>query len=68
MTNRVKGLIVALEHDYREDDCENIINAIMMIHGVAAVDTEIDDSSDWINRQQVKAEVKDKILKLYKEI
>ena len=31
MTNRLKGILVTLETDIREDDAESILNAIKMI-------------------------------------
>jgi hypothetical protein len=37
MTDRYFSLLVALERDIREDDCEDIINAIGMIRGVLKV-------------------------------
>jgi len=37
MTNRHAGYIVALDHNLREDDAENITNAIKMLKGVLSV-------------------------------
>ena len=57
MTDRVSGLIVALDRDYREDDVGNIITAIRSIRGVANVTLhKADLTSDWIIRQQLRLE------------
>ena len=68
MTDRLKGLTVALTHDVRDDDAQCIIDAILMIKGVANVTTQIADSGDWINRQQIKHEITSKLHALAKEI
>ena len=68
MTDRLKGLTVAFESDIRDDDAQCIIDAILMIKGVANVTTSISNSEDYMNRQQVKREVVDKLYKLAKEI
>lgn len=61
MTDRLKGVYVAFNEDYREDDAEQILAAIRMIRGVAAVTPMVTDSTDWIARVRVKAELTDKI-------
>jgi len=68
MTDRIKGLTVSLTHDIRDDDCESIINAIKMIKGVAAVELHVSNSNDWMARQHVKEEMRDKIFQLYKDL
>lgn len=64
MTDRLKGLIVAFEKDIREDDAQCIIDAVLMIKGVAGVTTSLSSSDDYINRQQIKQEVVGKIYNL----
>lgn len=84
MTERLKGVYVAFNEDYREDDAEQILAAIRMfvverektsllgfasgteirrrrIRGVADVEPMVADSTDWIARVRVKAELTDKI-------
>lgn len=61
MTDRVKGLIVTFENDIREDDAENIINAIMMLKGVIGVSPNTVNPSDLMNRQRISYELKAKI-------
>ena len=64
MTDRVKGLYVAFEKDVRVDDVKIITDAINIIRGVAKVDTFVTDSRDWINREQIKHELRDKMRKV----
>ena len=67
MTERVKGFIVTLEKDIRIDDVQVIIQAISMIRGVADVEPSISNSDDYMNRQMVKNELREKFLKFYSE-
>jgi hypothetical protein len=57
MTDRVKGLVVALDKDYRIDDVQAIIEAIKMTKGVAAVTPSITTPEDWMNRSHVLLKV-----------
>lgn len=41
MTDRIRTLTVALDHDYRDDDAQAILDAIRMVRGVAAVEAEV---------------------------
>ena len=68
MTDRLKGVYVAFERDMRDDDAETIIHAIQMIKGVKSVKGNIVDSNDWMNREQIKAEIKAKLFELYENI
>ena len=68
MTDRIKGLSVSLTHDIRDDDCECIINAIKMIKGVSNVKPHISNINDWMARQHIKEELRDKIIGLWKEL
>jgi hypothetical protein len=56
MTTRLKGFTVALEQDIREDDAENIKNAIESLRFVQAVKPIEASSEDWINRARIKNE------------
>jgi ADP-dependent phosphofructokinase/glucokinase len=62
MTDRIKGLSVALEKPIRADDCEELIAAIKMLKGVAKVKTHVANYDHWFAAQQVRNEIKDKIL------
>ena len=70
MTDRVKGLYVALERDIRTDDLEVILTAIRMIKGVSGVEYEqfITDPDDWMNRQQVRMELQPIILEFLEKL
>lgn len=68
MTERIKGVTVAFEKDHSEDAAEWIINAIRMIKGVADVKPIESTPDDFINREQIRWEVKDKLYSLAKEI
>lgn len=68
MTDRLKGVTVAFERDIREDDAELIINAIRMIKGVAGVKDIKSTGYDYINREQIRHEIVEKIYAMAKEI
>jgi hypothetical protein len=61
MTDRIKGLFVALDHDYRDDDVVAIVNAIMMVKGVSNVATSVVEMDDWTNRTRIQMELRKKI-------
>lgn len=67
MTDRVKGFTVTLEKDIRIDDVEVIMQAIRMIRGIADVKPSILTSEDYMNRQMVKYELREKFWKFYTE-
>ena len=56
MTDRLKGCVVTFERDIREDDAEKVLNAILMIRGVASVDVSVADADDHMNRERVRRE------------
>jgi len=68
MTDRVKGLYVVLDNDYRDDDVQEIINAIKMIKGVQDVTNSIVDGDDWMNRSRIGFEFQSKILDVLKDL
>ena len=61
MTDRFTGLVVTLDADIREDDAQAIISAIHQLRGVVAVDGNVLDYSDHINRQRVRYELRQKL-------
>lgn len=61
MTDRIKGFIVTLDKDYREDDVEVIKNAIEMIKGVLDVSEVKTDIDDHMNRQKITMEFRSKM-------
>lgn len=66
MSDRIKGLVITLDKDYRDDDVQVIVNAIKMIKGVVTVDTSLYDISDSINRNRIKMELEEKIWDIFK--
>lgn len=67
MTDRVSGLTVVLDRDYRIDDVETIINAIQMIRGVVKVEKSIKTSNSEIVRMRCEAQAVDKMVNFIKE-
>lgn len=68
MTNRIKGLTVTLKDDFREDDCEAVINAIGLLYGVISVERHVSDIDHHMAKEQVRSEIRDKILNLWKSM
>jgi len=64
MTNRARGLYVALSEDVREDDIQPIVNAILCLRLVANVDLDIADTSDFVARNRIKREIADDFFKI----
>lgn len=67
MSDRVKGFVITLEKDVKIEDCELLMQTIRYMRGVADVQPSIVDSSDWINQQRVKNELRDKFYQFIKE-
>lgn len=64
MTDRIKGLTVVLAEDIRDDDCQLIIDAILMLRGVAAVETLVANPSDYIDRARIRRELMSKLMEV----
>lgn len=67
MSNRIKGLTVALQHDFKDEDVEQIVKAIGMIKGVIAVTPLEVSSDDFVNRAQIKWELHSKLIQILVE-
>ena len=67
MTARVKGFTVTLERDTREDDFQQILDAVEMIRGVAHVEPVLVTSEDHMVRTRLKMDITRNILKLIDE-
>jgi uncharacterized protein YjiS (DUF1127 family) len=63
MTDRAKGLMVAFADDFREDDIDDLMNAIRMLKGVIDVRTVTANPDDWMNRRRVRFELHEKLWK-----
>ena len=68
MSDRVKGLTVVLDGDYREEDIEMIKELILQIKGVKTVKESIVNTDDLINRARITIEIKEKIYDFLKEL
>lgn len=68
MSDRVKGLTVVLDGDYREEDIEMIKELILQIKGVKTVKESIVNTDDLINRARITIEIKEKIYDFIKEL
>jgi hypothetical protein len=67
MTTRLKGFVVTLEHDIREDDAEQVLRALSMVRGVVGVKPIVSDPGDMIIRSRVTAEIYQKIFEVFRE-
>lgn len=57
MTDRIKGFIVILDEDIREDDAEPIANAIRQLNHVASVEGSVRNIEDTMNRSRIRMEL-----------
>lgn len=65
MTDRYNAFIVILGNDIREDDAQEIINAIKMIKGVLTVTPHVSGLVDLIAEKKAKIKI---LKKLYSVI
>ncbi len=61
MTDRLHALTVHLKADIRDDDAQAIIQAIIMVKGVAKVDSHVVTSEDEFARERVRHEFREKL-------
>lgn len=64
MTDRIKGLVVTLDHDIREDDCQPLIDAIRQLRGVLSVSASVAHGGDHMARERVRHELREKLLEV----
>jgi hypothetical protein len=64
MTERHIAYTVTLKEPIREDDSENIINAIKMIKNVRSVVPEVEDVHDYWTKENVKFEIMQKLINI----
>ncbi len=62
MSDKIKGLTVVLAQDYRDEDVQKIIDTIEMIKGVKSVTMIEVNANDYINRERIKSELREKII------
>jgi hypothetical protein len=68
MTDRYNALTVALSQDIRDDDAEQIINAIKQIRGVEDVTGNVVDGDSYVAEARIKHEVVIKLFDFIKEL
>jgi hypothetical protein len=68
MTDRLKGCWVSFTHDIRDDDAEALLSAIRQLRGVVGAEGEVSSSADWMARQHVKHEIRDRLVELIKSL
>lgn len=61
MTDRIRGVWVAFDHDIREDDAGPLIAAIRQLRGVLSVDPKVTEPTDWIAQERVRHELGEKL-------
>lgn len=67
MTDRLKGFVVTLDSDIREDDAETIRQAIHSLRHVVSVQPVKTNLDDQINREKIRLEINEKIFAVLKE-
>src|SRR5688572_21448180 len=64
MTDRINGLTVTLDRDYREDDVEAIVSAIRMVRGVKDVELHVSTVEGYFARRSLVLDVRRKLYDL----
>lgn len=65
MTTRLKGVLVTLKDDLRDDDADRCVSAIQQIRGVLSVEPVPPDVNDHMARVRVHHELWEKVLKVF---
>jgi len=72
MTDRIKGFTVILEEPMREDDAEELMNAVRCMRRVGRVEPSLNTSNDYMNqiiaKQNLKSEIYNIRYRRYKKI
>lgn len=61
MTDRLKGFVVTLKDDIREDDAEEILTALSMVKGVIDVRPLVHTHDDHMARMRLELEFRQKL-------
>lgn len=65
MTDRIHSLVVVLEHDMRDDDCEALMNAICQFRWVVSVKGNVSDIAFHVAEQRAKHELHKRLWKAF---
>lgn len=68
MTQRIKGFVVTLDADYRDDDIEKLAEAVRCLRGVVSVTMTARDPGDEMNRRRIENELREKLFKVFDEV
>lgn len=68
MSDRVKGFVVALDKNYREEDIEKIKQAIMQIKGVIGVKENVANADDYIIKVRIARKVQGRLYEIAEEL
>lgn len=66
MTDRLRGFVVTLEHDIREDDAAVVVSAIEQIRGVLSVKAVVADLAHHMATERARHELWDKLAEVLK--
>lgn len=61
MSERLKGFVVTLKEDIREDDAPKVIHALQMIKGVLRVDPICAKHDDLIIENRIKSTLRESL-------
>ena len=63
MTDRIYAFHIMLNREYREDDAQPIIDAVMMIKGVKSITTQTVTPELWVAETRAKQDMLNKVIK-----
>lgn len=66
MTDRTQVLTVVLDKQYRTDDVQQIIDAVLMIKGVQSADINVADTTEYMAIETAKADLRQKLYEVLK--
>lgn len=66
MTDRLKGLVVTLKPDFREDDARKVIDAIKLLHGVIDARPMVADMDHYFAVATARSELINKLWEVLK--
>lgn len=61
MTDRIRGFVVALDRDYREDDVEGVRSAISIMRGVISVGPIVAKPDSYIADARALDRLRDRV-------
>jgi hypothetical protein len=64
MTDRIHALTVVLEKDFRDDDCQHIIDAIKMIRHVVSVEAHVSDLDTHTAYVRARADLGERLFRV----